>query len=143
LGVAATIAVCAYLYLRLDDEIRRYAEQILANHYTNLRVQVGGARFVQGRGITIYDLEISDPSAIEAHRSLLQIDELQLLGNFDTREILSCQPQVERIIVKHPQLFARQNVQGGWNVNLLLPPPKIGDCWPQVQLDDAALIVSN
>lgn len=135
--------MCAYLYLRLDDEIRRYSEQLLASHYTNLRVQVGSARFVQGRGITIYDLALSDPHAAEAHRSLVHIDELQLLGNLDTSDILTCDPQIDRIVVKRPQLFARRENDGAWNLRRLLPLPKFGDCLPQIQLDDSTVVISD
>ena len=141
--MAATIAVCAYLYLRLDDEIRRYSEQMLASHYTNLRVQVGSARFVQGRGITIYDVALSDPNAVEAHRSLMHIDELQLLGQLDTRDILSRDPEIERIVVKRPQLFARRGNDGAWNLNRLLPLPKFGDRSPHVQMEGAVLVISD
>ena len=47
-----------YLYLRLDDEIRRYAETLIASHYDEHVVRLGSARFETGRGVVFHNLSI-------------------------------------------------------------------------------------
>ena len=143
LGVAATIAICAYLYLRLDDEIRRYASRSWPIITRDLRAvrRVAIRSGTRNHHLRLGNIgPLGDGSAIVARcrstnsnyweASIARNPVVRPAGRANDRETSAA-------------LRPGQNVQGGWNVNLLFPPPKIGDSWPQVQLEDAAVFVSN
>jgi ABC-type lipoprotein release transport system permease subunit len=60
LAIALVVAVWIYLYSRMDNEIRRQVEQTLAKQFPHLNVSVGRAALVEGRGIEIHDLVVSE-----------------------------------------------------------------------------------
>src|SRR6476660_10295273 len=63
LAIAGAVAVGGYLYVRMDDEIRRQVERRLADFYHEFDVRVGSARFDSDRGIAISNLSISQKVA--------------------------------------------------------------------------------
>lgn len=143
LTVAVALAVGGYLYFRLDDEIRRYAEHLLADHYRQLDVHVGRARFEQGRGITIYDVTIADPHRTDVRQPMLVVDELFLACQMRLEEILAAKPHIERVVVRRPYLRAVWQRDGRCNLQSLFPLPKFSDESPQTQIEDATLVVED
>ncbi|HMP06542.1 MAG TPA: hypothetical protein PJ982_09350, partial [Lacipirellulaceae bacterium] len=73
-AIAGGAATGAYLYLRMDNEIRQHVATYLAERYPDLRVSVGGARLVEGRGIAVYDIALSDPALEPGAAPLLAVD---------------------------------------------------------------------
>ena len=57
------------MYARMDDEIRRHVEGLLARQFPEFSVSVGGARRVDGKGIAVYDLSLAQPRG-DAARTL-------------------------------------------------------------------------
>src|ERR1700704_6189083 len=53
LTISGAVAVGGYLYVRIDDEIRRQVERRLADFYKDYDVHVDSARFDADRGIAI------------------------------------------------------------------------------------------
>jgi len=137
LTVVAALTVAVYLFMRMDDEIRLHVQQTLAEHFPLLNVSVGGARWVEGRGIAVYDLVISETASTRRQNNLLVIDELMLVCDAELSQLLQGAPRIERVIVKHPQLWISREANGRWNVESLWPPPQHGECPPQIVIDDA------
>jgi hypothetical protein len=142
LAVAAALLVGGYLYFRLDDEIRRYAERLLAGHYRQLDVHVGRARFEQDRGVTIYDITIADPGRSD-RQPMLAIDELFLACQTRLDELLKAKPRIERVVVRRPYLRAICQRDGHWNVQALCPLPKFSDQTPDMRIEDATLVLED
>src|SRR5215208_2083351 len=63
LTIAGAVAVGGYLYVRIDDEIRRQVERRLADFYHDFEVHVGSARFDSDRGIAISNLTIKQKAS--------------------------------------------------------------------------------
>ncbi|MEX2317025.1 MAG: hypothetical protein WD669_07730 [Pirellulales bacterium] len=143
LAVAAALAVGGYLYFRLDDEIRRQVEQRLAGHYRNLTVHVGSARFDKDHGIVVRDITFVDPTSGAAGQPLLVIDELLLAGTIRVEQLLSGTLPIEQITVRRPRMTAQRQLDGHWNVQTLLPPPKFSEQAPPVVVDDATLTLKD
>ncbi|MEM8866146.1 MAG: hypothetical protein AAGF31_11440, partial [Planctomycetota bacterium] len=142
--VLAALLGGGYLYFRLDEEIRRYAQNTLATHYQHLEVRVGGARFVPGRGVTVFDVSLAERPTNHSPqnaRPLLHVDELSLAGRFELRQFVEGQPVVDRVIVRRPRLVARRSPLGQWSFEQLLPPPKGGERAPPLEITDATLVI--
>jgi hypothetical protein len=141
--VVAALAGGGYLYYRLDDEIRQQVERTFAQHYQHLEVQVTKARYENGQGITVYGLSIREPRAGGPAQPILAIDELFLACNMTMEQMLSGKPHLQRIVVRRPRLRAIRLADGQWNVRALVPLPKLSDQSPELEIDDATLILED
>ena len=144
-GVAlvGAAAIGVYMYVRMDDEIRRHIEAMLAEKYPYLHVSVGGARVVEGRGIAVYDVSLADPAAIGRRGQLLLIDELMLVCDVELTALVKGAPDVRRVEVKHPQAFLERGPAGKWNLAALLPSAPCGGACPQIVVRDGVLSVGD
>ncbi len=143
LALVAAVTIGVYLFTRVNDEIRLLAEQMLAEQFPQLNGSIGGARLVEGRGIAIYDLTISETSENQLQDNLLLVDEIMLVCNVELAQLVQGAPDVERVIVKHPHLFVRKQTDGRWNLESLLPLPKPCEHRPQVVIQDAQLTLTD
>ncbi len=127
----------------MDDEIRRYAERLLASHYRDLDVRIVGASFDASRGVTLRDVTISKKSSDGAMTPLLHVEKLQLNGQFDTENLLTGKPRIDEIVFMHPKLWAKADGRGGWNVAQLLPPPPAGETPADIRIESAILVIDT
>ena len=141
--VAAALVVGGYLYLRLDDEIRRQVEHRLAVHYGDLDVHVGRARYEQDRGIAIYDVSVLEPRRDSTPEPLVSIEEMYLAGKIRMEELLSGQPNIERVIIRRARLRAARELDGRWNVQALVPLPQLSDRCPTLVIEDASVVLED
>ncbi len=143
LALVAALVVGGYLFFRLDDELRRFAESTLADHYGEMKVRVGGARFIPGRGVTLYDIAISERNAAGDTQPLLSVAELRVEGSFRLETLLTQSPRIERVVASRPVLHATRTPAGRWSLERLLPPPKGGGEPAPMEVRDAVLVVSD
>ncbi|MCH7750773.1 MAG: DUF748 domain-containing protein [Planctomycetes bacterium] len=143
LMLVAAVAIGVYLFTRMDDEIRRYVQQTLTDHFPHLNISVGGARLVEGRGIAIYDLTVSETSSTQLQNNLLVVDEIMLVCDVQLSQLMNGAPTVQRVIVKHPQLWVSRHANGRWNIESLWPLPQPCQIRPQVVIQDAQVTFSD
>jgi len=143
------LAIAAYVFVRIDDEIRQHVEQKLSGHYRHLHVRVDSAQLLAGRGIAIRGIRLSSQGD-DANRPLLEIDELLLVCEATVRAIVQDELEVRRIVVRSPKLRAHRHEDGTWNVARLTPLPKFGDSEPdaiieggEVEITDASSVGSK
>jgi hypothetical protein len=132
-----------YLYWRLDDEICRHVERLFAEHYTQLVVDVGTARFEHGQGVFINNLSLLEPREGGRPQPVLSIDELFLACDAGMEELMSGKPHLQKIVVRRPRLRAVRQADGRWNVAALVPLPKFSDDTPEMFIEDATLILED
>jgi hypothetical protein len=75
----AFLVALPHLYRRVDEEVRRRVEARFAQRYPQLRVRVGSAALVRGKGIEVHGLSIVDPEAEGPGAELVRIDDLFLI----------------------------------------------------------------
>jgi len=143
LALAGTILGGGYLYLRLDDEIRRQVERKIAEHYSGMVVHVGRARFEHNRGIAIFDVAITDRLPDSNPQPMLSIGEIYLAGNVRMEELVTNDLAISEIVVRRAALRAVRQANGSWNFNSLVPLPQFGSQSPAVRIEDATLIVED
>ena len=112
-----------YLYVRIDDEIRRQVERRLADFYHDFDVRVGSARFDSDRGIAISNLTITQKAPDGSSQPVLGIEEMYLAGKLRIDQLVTDQLQIEEIAVRGAKLRLVKQTDGLWNARSLLPLP--------------------
>lgn len=143
LAVFVAVGLAVFLFTRLDDEIRRQVQQKLSEQFPQFNISVGGARLVEGQGIAIYDLAVSETSSTRLQNNLLVVDEIMFSCNAQLTKLVQGLPDVQRVVVRHPQIWAAKNRDGGWNLSSLWPLPSCGNRKPQVIVENAHFTFSD
>jgi hypothetical protein len=125
-AVAAAAGAGLYYYNHINDEIRLRVRDKIAAHYAGLTVEVRSALLVDGEGIEIRGVTISDPNLEGPAAELAYFDEIVLTCRTELQEFLAGQPEIERVRVRRPRIRATRLTDGGWSAARLLPCPKFG-----------------
>ncbi len=143
LAVFVAVGLGIFLFTRLDDEIRRQAEQFLAREFPQFNVSIGGARLVEGQGIAIYDLAISETSSLQLQSNMLVVEEIMLSCDAQFSKLVKGLPEVSRIVVRHPQVWAEKGRDGRWNLASLLPLPQCNKNRPEIVIEKAQITLAD
>jgi len=143
-----TVAVLAcalglYLYHNLNSEIRSHVEKKFASHYSDLLVSVRSARFIEGKGIEIRGLSLSQRASFYQSQELVSVDEIMVYCTTDPRKLASGDFKVEKIVARRPRLTATIEPDGSTNLKHLFPMPKWGDDNPAIEVFDASLLLAD
>lgn len=139
--IIGTIIAVPALYRRVDEEIRRRAEERLAQHYFGLSVTVRSARLREGEGIELRGLRFAEPEAEGPRAELLDVEEVFLSCRANWEELLRGEPEICRIVVRRPRLRVTRCADGSWSTSRLLPLPKFSHHSPEVVVEDAMIEV--
>lgn len=139
LGLAAGVFALAYYYQQIDEGIRRYAEKLLASHYSNLDVRIRSAQHLPGEGIKLHGVTIRQKGAGNETPPMVEIEQLDLHCQGTLDELLTGQLNVRAITVRHPRVRAVRGADGTWNLSALLPLPKFSDRPPPLQIENGTL----
>ncbi|MCC6125658.1 MAG: hypothetical protein IT426_11895 [Pirellulales bacterium] len=123
----------------MDKQIRCRFQNLIAEHYPGLKVDVRSAEFVAGEGIRIRGFSIADPSADGPRAELLSVEEIFLSSKTELKDLLVRDPIVTRVVVRHPTLHGTRRRDGSWSAAKLLPPPKFGHCPPEVSVENGTI----
>ena len=126
IAIAAVAGAGLYYYNHVNDEIRRRVLELLATHYAGLHVEIRSALLVDGEGIEIRGITISDPELSGPSAELAYFDEIVLSCRTELQEFLAGQPKIERVRVRRPRIRATRLADGRWSAARLLPCPKFG-----------------
>jgi uncharacterized protein involved in outer membrane biogenesis len=137
------VATGVYVYVRMDDEIRRHVETMLAERYPQFEVSVGGARVLKDKGIAVYDLTLALPGGGRNDEPLLSIDELVLVCDVEWTKLVQGTPTIHRVEVKHPQLAVRRTAGGRWNIEALLPAKPCAQAMPTIVIRGGAASIAD
>ena len=141
--IVIALGIGVFLFTRMDDEIRRQVQYTLAEQFPHLNVSVGGARLVEGRGVAIYDLTISETSSTHLQNNLLVIDEVMVVCDVRLTKLVNGLPEVQRVVVRRPQMWASRLEDGRWNLESLWPLPSCSKKRPQIDIQNAQLAIND
>jgi hypothetical protein len=125
-AIAAAVGACLYYYNHVNEEIRQRVLSKLSAHYPGLKVEVRSALLVDGEGIEIRGVSISDPRLAEAHAELAYFDEIALTCRTELQEFVDGDPEITHLRIRRPRIRATHLGDGRWTVASLLPCPKFG-----------------
>ncbi len=120
--VIGVVVAVPLLYERVDEEIRRRAQSEISQQFPQLRVTIRSAELLEGEGIVLRDLTISEPGEVGPGAEMLHVEEVFLACKTDPRELVSGMPQVHWIRVRRPTLRAVRRADGVWNLAKLACP---------------------
>jgi hypothetical protein len=139
MAAVAGVVAAFCLYRQVNSEIRRRVETRLASHYKGLKVKLRAAQLVEGKGIRVFDLSISDPNVEGPSGELLHVEEAVLECSTDWQELIKGDPQVRRVLIRRSTLRSTRLPDGTWSAGKLLPPPHFGDQPPEVSIENGAI----
>lgn len=141
--VAGVVAAGAIGSSRLGEEVRSRIQQRLAEEFPTLSVQVQGASLVEGEGIVVRGVSITDPSLPQECRQMLWVDEVRLACSTNLADLISGSPQISGVRLRRPIVHAVRHSHGGWTVDALLKR-RVGrvPILP-VTIEDATLLVDD
>jgi len=116
-----------YFYHRMDEGIRRRAEERLAAQYPNLQIKIHSAVLMKGEGIALRGLSVIDPAAEGPGAQLFSYDECFLACSTDLSDLVSGQVKPTRVTIRRPTLRMTRRPDGTWSAARLLPLPDFSD----------------
>ena len=116
-----------YFYHRMDEDIRRHVEEIIAKQYPGLQVTLHSAVLMKGEGIALRGLSIIDPAAEGPGAELLSYDECFLACPTDLSDLYNGQVKPTQVVVRRPTLRMTRRADGAWSTARLLPVPRLDD----------------
>ncbi len=140
-ALLAIVGVGFYYYSKLNDEIRQRVQAKFAAHYQNLNVNLRSARLIDGQGIEIRGLSISDPNLTGPQAELIYFDEIFLYCDTSLQELIQHEPQITRMAIRRPRIQATRLPNGTWSVAKLFPLPKFSDRPPDMSVEGAQVSV--
>lgn len=140
-ALLAAVGVGFYYYSRLNDEIRQRVQAKLAAAYPQLQVTIRSAQLIDGQGIEVRGLSISDPHLSGSIAELAYFDEMLLCCQTNLTDLLQHEPKFTRIIVRRPRIQAVRLSDGSWSVSQLLPLPKFSRNKADIVLENGLAVI--
>jgi hypothetical protein len=141
-AIVAAVGVGFYLYTRMNDVIRVRVQAKLAAGYPNLHVEVRSAQLIDGKGIEVRGVVITDPRVEGSAGELAYFDEMMLCSKTNWKELVQQhEPIITKIILRRPQIQALHLPDGTWSAGQLLPLPKLSDHSPDMTIESGQMIV--
>ena len=116
-GVVAAVAVGTS---RINDEICARVEDVLAERFPSLQVDVQQASLNEGKGIVVHGLSLKDKTMPENWQQILRVDEVHLACDATLANLAMGQPEIKSVRVVRPTLHAVHFQDGTWNIQKLL-----------------------
>ena len=138
--VVGAALLVPYFYHRMDEEIRRRVEDLLAKQYPGLQIKIHSAVLMKGEGIALRGLSIIDPAAEGPGAELLSYDECFLACSTDLADLFSGQVNPTRVIIRRPTLRMTRRPDGTWSAARLLPLPNFSDgALPEIRFENGTI----
>jgi hypothetical protein len=139
-AIIGVVMAVPYLYRRVDEQIRRRLEEKLAQHYTGLKVKVDSAHLVEGEGIEVRGLSLSDPGVEGPRAEILNVESVRLSCRYRVQDLIrGGEPDVTQVLVRHPTLHVTCRPDGSWSTSPLWPFPRFSPRPPEVKYDDGVV----
>lgn len=137
LAVLAALVAAPYLYTRVDEEVRRQVEAKIGAHYKTLAVRVRHAQLLEGQGIEVRGLSISQPGVVGPQAELAYIDEALLTCTTDLDKLIQGQIAISHVRIRRPIFRATRLTDGSWSTGRLMPWPSFGPKTPTGSIENA------
>ncbi len=113
----------------------------LADHYPNLIVKIRFAQLIEGEGIEVRGLSLSERSAEGPQPELAYFDEVFFTCQTTVQELLSGDPAFTHVLLRRPVLRMTRRPDGSWSAAKLLPLPKHEHVHPEMTIENGTIEV--
>ena len=129
-----------YFYTRMDETIRRRAEEMLSKQYPGMKITIHSAVLMKGEGIALRGLSIIDPAAEGPGAELLSFDECFVACPTNLSDLVSGQIAATQVVIRRPTLRMTRRPDGAWSTARLLPLPTLTDGpLPEVRFENGTI----
>jgi hypothetical protein len=140
-GVIAALAVGA---TQIGEQVRLRVEARLRSELPGFAVHVRGASLVEGEGIVVRGLSISDPALPPPERQLLVVEEVHLACSTALTDLASGGPAITAVKVRRPTVHAVRHADGSWSLTRLFAGRRpTGQAAVPVVIEDGTLVVED
>lgn len=148
-GLAAAI-ILPHMFNRVNEEIRYRVEARFASHYSQLDVSVRSAELVEGVGIEIRGMMLSERTPIaaegidvraeqEGDSPLVYLERATFECPTELTELVRQEVDVRKITIHRPTFRFTRRLDGSWNSAELMPFPDFGGCHPEVVIEGGTI----
>jgi hypothetical protein len=141
--VAGVLAAGAIGSSRLGEEVRSRVQQRLAQEFPTLVVHVQGASLVEGEGIVVRGVSVSDPALPREWQQLVWIDEVRLACSTNLADLVAGTPKIGSVRLRRPVVHAVRQQDGAWTTAALVRRRGAGTTLVPVVIDDASVLVDD
>jgi hypothetical protein len=144
LTVAGVIAALAIGATQVGEQVRLRVEARLRKELPGLAVQVRSASLVEGEGIVVRGVTITDLALPEPQRQLVAIDELHLACSTSLTDLAGGSPLIRAVRVRRPTVHAARGADGTWSLARLMAgrQPTRQAAVP-ISIEDGMLVVED
>ncbi len=144
LALLAGVGLLLFYYGRINEEIRQRVQAKIAEGYSDLTVYVRSAQLIDGQGIEVRGLSISDPRLTGPAAELAYFDEVLFCCQTSLTELIKHidNPQITRIIVRRPRIQMARLPDGSWSASCLWPiPAKLSQNNAEMLIENGQVVV--
>ncbi|NIL97861.1 MAG: hypothetical protein GTO62_12240 [Planctomycetales bacterium] len=140
-GIVCAVVALWYFRDTLDNEIRDQVQSTLAAHFDQLEVRVQEAERLEGKGLLIRGLSLSQRDARGPLSELAFFEEVFLACRTDLQDLISGDLDVRHVSIRRATVRATRRPDGSYSTDTLLPIPQLGPAKAVTHIENGTLIV--
>jgi len=125
-----------HLHDRMDTEVRRAIERQFARDYPDLKIAIRSAEVVEGEGISVRGVSVTEPGIQGPGAELLYYEEVFVQCSTDLKDLLAGPPEFKRVMIRRPTFRVTRRPDETWSCQKLFPLPKREGTPPEVIIED-------
>ncbi|MDH3718901.1 MAG: hypothetical protein OES79_12340, partial [Planctomycetota bacterium] len=141
IGIVCALFAVWYFRDTLNNEIRDQVQTTLAEHFDQLEVHVQEAERLEGKGLLIRGLSLSERDARGPLSELAYFEEVFLACRTDLQDLISGNLDVSHVSIRRATLRATRRPDGSYSTDALLPLPQLGESQAVTHIESGTLIV--
>ena len=142
-GLAILAAVFGSWYFQntINDKIRASVEETIAEGYPHLSVNVQSVQRIEGKGILVRGLSLTEKEASGPQTELAYFQEVLLGCRAQLQELITKKPNITHIVLRRPTLRGTRRADGTWSLEKLFPLPEFGGTAQAMRIEQGELIL--
>ena len=142
-GLAILAAVFGSWYFQntINDKIRLRVEQTIAEGYPHLSVRVQSVQRIEGKGILVRGLSLTEKKANGPQTELAFFQEVLLGCRAQLQELITDKPNITHIVLRRPTLRGTRRTDGTWSLQRLFPLPQFGGTTKTIRIEQGELVL--
>ncbi len=142
-GVAILAVVFGSWYFQntINDTIRVRVQETIAGGYPHLLVDIQSVQRIEGKGILVRGLSLTEKEANGPQTELAFFPEVLLGCQAQLQELITDKPNITHIVLRRPTLRGTRRTDGTWSLQKLFPLPQFGGTAKQIRIEEGELIL--
>ena len=141
LAVLAVVFGSWYFQNTINDKIRARVEETIAEGYPDLSVKVESVQRVEGKGILVRGLSLTEKEASGPQTELAYFQEMLLGCRAQLQQLITDKIHITHIVLRRPTLRGTRRADGAWSLQKLFPLPKFGGTAQAIRIEQGELIL--